>query len=176
MAHIYDITRNRPVPENNTADYLADHGIHYETWPLDVVPEVIRRRDTLPDDDHKTILSAYDSHLARLARDFGYTSHDVIVLNASVTANLEDLLINFRREHHHTEDEVRFIVDGEGIFTLIRHGDTFAVTVQAGDMLSVPAGTRHFFTLTELRRVKAIRLFQNPDGWVAIYDREEVAP
>ena len=80
------------------------------------------------------------------------------------------LLDKFNREHHHTEDEVRFVVDGHGIFTICgRSGRYFDVGVGPGDLIAVPAWTRHWFTLAEDRRIKCIRLFQDPAGWAAIY-------
>ncbi|BBP88810.1 hypothetical protein BsIDN1_24280 [Bacillus safensis] len=48
----------------------------------------------------------------------GYKAQDVISLS-DATPNLDELLLqNFKREHHHTDDEVRFIVSGHGIFAI----------------------------------------------------------
>ncbi|NMP21357.1 cupin domain-containing protein [Sulfobacillus harzensis] len=169
MAHIYDQTHQRTIPQEDQIAYLRDHGIHYEFWPVDAVPEALRRQSGLSEAEQQQVLDAFKSHLSRLAEQFGYISHDLIVLNPESTPNLEELLTNFERVHCHTEDEVRFIVDGEGVFTLTRNGDTFSVTVTPGDLISVPAGTEHYFTLTDRRNVKAIRLFQTKEGWIAIY-------
>ena len=105
----------------------------------------------------------------------GYKSQDIIVLSKA-TPGLEDLLVKFQDEHHHTEDEVRFIVDGEGVFTIKgpKDGVYFDVVLYPGDLISVPANTRHWFTLTDLRKVKAIRIFESKDGWVAVYDESEL--
>ncbi|HWQ70148.1 MAG TPA: acireductone dioxygenase, partial [Patescibacteria group bacterium] len=57
------------------------------------------------------------------------------------------------------------------IFTIRgRSGQYFDVMVGPGDLITVPAGTRHWFALAEDRRIKCIRLFQDPSGWAAIYD------
>lgn len=153
-------------------DYLADHGIFYEYWDPSILSDRLRTGLDLTETEKATIFEAFAADLDRLSKAHGYSSHDMIILNAKTTANLEDLLVNFQREHHHTEDEVRFIVDGEGVFTLTRNGERFAVTVTPGDLISVPYGTRHYFTLTNTRHVKAIRLFQSKDGWTAIYDQD----
>lgn len=173
MPQIYDHTHHANIPAESIPAYLAERGVHYEFWPVDSAPDNLRRQDRLTPEEQQQILSAFHDSIARLSQERGYISHDLIVLNPHSTANLEELLKNFERTHIHTEDEVRFIVDGEGIFTLTRNGDTFSVTVQAGDLISVPEGTPHYFTLTEVRNVKAVRLFQTKEGWVAIYQDEE---
>lgn len=173
MAKIYDRTHRTEVPTESMAAYLAEHGVHYEFWPVESAPESLRLKDRLAPEEQQQILGAFGESIARISKERGYISHDLIVLNPQSTANLEELLKNFERTHIHAEDEVRFIVDGEGIFTLTRNGDTFSVTVTAGDLISVPEGTPHYFTLTDVRNVKAVRLFQTQEGWVAIYQDEE---
>ncbi len=173
MAKIYDHTHQKDIPTESIAAYLAEHGVHYEFWPVESAPEALRLQDSLTPAEQQAILGAFGESIARISKERGYISHDLIVLNPNSTANLEELLKNFERTHIHTEDEVRFIVDGEGIFTLTRNGDTFSVTVTAGDLISVPEGTPHYFTLTDVRNVKAVRLFQTKEGWVAIYQDEE---
>lgn len=173
MPVIFDHKTNTEVPIDQQRAYLQSHGIHYEFWPVDGVPEHLRNKTALSSEEQQAILDQFQADLSRLAEQFGYISHDLIVLNPESTPNLEDLLKNFERPHRHTEDEVRFIVDGEGIFTLTREGDTFSITVTPGDLISVPEGTEHYFTLTAQRNVKAIRLFQTKEGWVAIYKDEE---
>ncbi len=176
MPKIVEQGTNREIPASDIPAYLKNHGVHYEFWPVDPAPASLRQKSGLALDEQDAILNAFKSDLERLSKQFGYISHDLIVLNPESTPNLEQLLKNFERVHRHTEDEVRFIVDGEGIFTLTRNGDTFSVTVTAGDLISVPAGTEHYFTLTETRNVKAIRLFQTKEGWVALYkDEDETA-
>lgn len=173
MPKIFDHTEKHQVPEAQIPQYLFEHGVHYEFWPVEAAPQELRAKSGLTDMEKETLLQSYQDNLNRISEQFGYISHDLIVLNPTSTSNLEELLANFERSHHHTEDEVRFIVDGEGVFTLTRGGDTFSVTVTPGDLISVPAGTEHYFTLTDQRNVKAIRLFQTKDGWVAIYRGDE---
>ncbi|MCL4520156.1 MAG: cupin domain-containing protein [Firmicutes bacterium] len=152
--------------------FLADHGVRYEYWDVSLADRALRDRATLTDAEKSALIAPFMSSLNRLAHDYGYISHDLIVLNREATANLDELLVNFQREHHHLEDEVRFILAGEGVFTLTRDGDTFSVLVTPGDLISVPAKTRHWFTLTHRLNVKAIRLFQTEGGWQAIYEAE----
>ncbi len=152
--------------------FLTNHGIFYEYWDPSVLSDRLQHGLDLSDQEKESVFECFQSDLERLSEQHGYTSHDMIILSATTTPNLEELLTNFQREHHHTEDEVRFIVDGEGVFTLTRNDERFGITVTPGDLISVPYGTRHYFTLTDKRHVKAIRLFQSKEGWTAIYDKD----
>jgi 1,2-dihydroxy-3-keto-5-methylthiopentene dioxygenase len=162
--------QGQPLEAAQGPQFLADHGVLYEHWDVSSVDSSLREQWTLSAEEQAQLVAPFHPQLERLARDYGYVSHDVIVLNRQATPNLDTMLENFQREHHHSEDEVRFIVAGEGIFTLTRNGDTFDVLVTAGDLISVPAYTRHWFTLTDRLNVKAIRLFQTQGGWQAIYE------
>ena len=90
------------------------------------------------------------------------------------TPNLDTMLAKFSKEHTHSEDEVRFILQGRGVFHIHATGpdgtDTvFAIEVGAGDLISVPIDTRHWFDLCDDRRIRAIRLFQDMSGWTPHY-------
>jgi len=143
------------------AAFLTDHGIHYEIWPLE------DRVD--PGAPAERILAAYDPEIADLKRRGGFVTADVIDVLPD-TPNLDVMLAKFAKEHTHTEDEVRFILQGRGVFH-INPGDrpVFAIEVWAGDLISVPAGTRHWFDLCQDRRIRAVRLFQDTTGWTPHY-------
>ena len=148
------------------AAFLAAHGIHYETWPL------ADRVD--PAAPAETILAAYAPEIDELKRRGGFVTADVIDVYPD-TPNLEAMLAKFNKEHTHTEDEIRFILQGRGVFH-INPGDrpVFAIEVWAGDLISVPLGTRHWFDLCGDRRIRAIRLFQDMSGWTPHYVAEGV--
>ncbi len=44
-----------------------------------------------------------------------------------------------------------------------------------GDLISVPAKTRHWFDMGPRPEFKAIRLFITPEGWVANYTGDKIA-
>jgi 1,2-dihydroxy-3-keto-5-methylthiopentene dioxygenase len=46
---------------------------------------------------------------------------------------------------------------------------------ERGDLISVPAGTRHWFDMGPAPRFTAIRLFTTPAGWVANFTGEPIA-
>jgi 1,2-dihydroxy-3-keto-5-methylthiopentene dioxygenase len=97
----------------------------------------------------------------------GYTTADVVVVHAG-TPNLPAIRAKFLREHTHTEDEVRFFVEGHGDFWFNLGGGepVLCARCEVGDLLSVPKGTRHWFDLGEPPHVKAIRVFIDASGWV----------
>ena len=143
-------------------NYLSQRGILYEQWQAAVA---------LADDaDTATVLGAYEHVLQPYMTANGYQTADVINVTPK-TPNLEALRNKFLKEHTHTEDEVRFFVDGEGAFwfNLESGEDVFCMTCQAGDLLSVPANTKHWFDLGQKNFVKAIRIFIDMSGWVPHY-------
>lgn len=143
---------------------LAALGIDYERWSLDRVP---------PDCSADDVLAAYAEEIADMKRRGGYVTADVIDVNAQ-TPNLDVMLAKFDKEHTHSEDEVRFILAGRGIFFLNIAGRVASVEVGPGDMLRVPRGTTHWFTLCEDRRIRAIRWFQDATGWTPHYTESGV--
>ncbi len=138
---------------------LAVTGIDYERWSLDRVP---------PDSSADAVLAAYAPEIDDMKRRGGYVTADVIDVNPS-TPNLEAMLARFDKEHTHDEDEVRFILSGRGVFFLELNGRIASVEVGPGDMLRVPRGTKHWFTLCEDRSIRAIRWFQDTAGWTPHY-------
>ena len=105
----------------------------------------------------------------------GYVHQDEVALRPD-TPGLDELLDKFTPEHHHDEDEVRFVLDGAGIFDVRSLDDRWMrIEVGPGDMLVVPALRHHRFFLQDSRTIRCIRLFQDPSGWVAHYRNEEGA-
>ena len=104
----------------------------------------------------------------------GYVTVDVISLNSDHPQKAE-LRAKFLDEHRHAEDEVRFFVAGRGLFTLHIDDYVYAVLCEKNDLISVPAGTPHWFDMGEHPHFVAIRLFNNPEGWVANFTGEDIA-
>ena len=143
---------------------LAALGIDYERWSLDRVGVDASAED---------VLKAYADEIDAMKRKGGYVTADVIDVNPA-TPNLDAMLAKFDKEHTHSEDEVRFILAGRGVFFLNIHGKVASVEVGPGDMLRVPRGTTHWFTLCEDRRIRAIRWFQDTTGWTPQYTESGV--
>jgi 1,2-dihydroxy-3-keto-5-methylthiopentene dioxygenase len=152
-------TNQRIEDERKIRAELAAMGIDYERWSLDRVR---------PDCSAEEVLSAYGPEIDAMKQHGGYVTADVIDVKPE-TPGLDAMLARFDREHTHSEDEVRFILAGRGIFFLHLGGKVYSVEVGPGDMLRVPKGTTHWFTLCEDRRIRAIRWFQDTTGWTPHY-------
>ena len=143
------------------AAFLASRDIEYErASPSVPLPPGAPAAD---------VLAAYASKIAELSARGGYVTADVIDVFPD-TPNLDAMLQKFKTEHWHDEDEVRFIIEGRGVFHIHPpNGPVFAIEVEAGDLIRVPRGTHHWFDLCQERRIRAIRLFQDPSGWTPHY-------
>jgi len=157
------------IPADNTTltdqaavtAFLATRGIDYERWSPD--------HPIAPDAPPEAVLTAYAREIESLKSRGGYTTADVIDVKPE-TPNLSAMLAKFNREHWHDEDEVRFIIEGRGLFHVhVPNEPVFAIEVEAGDLIRVPRGTRHWFDLCAERRIRAIRLFQDTSGWTPHY-------
>ncbi|MGG4167303.1 cupin domain-containing protein [Rossellomorea vietnamensis] len=155
--------------QEDVVKYLNEQGVIYEHWNIEKLDESLRDRYALTEDDKEAILSTFKEEIEDISARRGYQARDVISLSDS-TPNLEELLKNFQQEHHHTDDEVRFIVNGHGVFVIQgRDGDFFEVHLNPGDLISVPENIRHYFTLSDDKKVVAVRIFVTQEGWVPIY-------
>jgi 1,2-dihydroxy-3-keto-5-methylthiopentene dioxygenase len=146
---------------NQITAYLASCGIDYEKWAPR--PAITKEASS------EEILKAYTAEIEQLKLRGGYVTADVIDVSPD-TAGLDEMLAKFNREHWHDEDEVRFIIDGHGLFHIHpRGGPVISIEVEAGDLIRVPRGTWHWFNLCTDRRIRAIRLFQDMAGWAPHY-------
>src|SRR5215204_2115056 len=117
---------------------LSIHGIDYERWtPSHPISD---------DASSAAILDAYSREIEALKERGGYVTADVMDVSAT-TPGLDAMLAKFNREHWHDEDEVRFIIDGRGLFHVNAGGTVFVLEVGKGDLIRVPRGTHHWFDL-----------------------------
>lgn len=141
---------------------LAPTGVEIEQWRADA---------TLPAGAGDTdILAAYADDVARL-KARGYPTVDVVRLTPDHPQRAE-MRAKFLSEHVHAEDEVRFFVEGAGLFYIRAGGTVYALECTQGDLIVLPAGTRHWFDTGERPFFTAIRLFTTPEGWVGDFTGE----
>ena len=150
--------------ESEIRSTLAGLGIDYERWDLSRVSA---------DAPAEAVLSAFAAEIDDMKQRGGYTTADIIDVNPQ-TPGLDTMLARFDKEHTHSEDEVRFTLAGRGIFFLHFAGKVVSVEVGPGDLLRVPRGTTHWFTLCEDRRIRAVRWFQDTTGWTPHYTESGV--
>ena len=143
--------------------FLDLRGIVHERWSAD--------RDLPSGATNEHVLAAYDYLLKPLMDKGGYQTADVVSVDGN-TPNLPGIREKFCREHTHSEDEVRVFVEGQGFFWFHKEGrddEVFALLCERGDLISVPANTKHWFDLGDPPKVRAIRIFTDQAGWVPHY-------
>jgi 1,2-dihydroxy-3-keto-5-methylthiopentene dioxygenase len=145
---------------------LASAGVRFEQWqpqaPLPV------------EADPEAILTTYAKEIDRLKAEGGYVTADVIRMHPDHPQRTE-LRQKFLAEHIHKEDEVRFFVEGQAVFYLHLGDRVYATLCTAGDLIGVPANTPHWFDMGEAPHFAAIRIFCNPEGWVAHFTDSPIA-
>ena len=157
----------RVVTERSAiASELGAMGIEFEQWECDA--------PLGPDADEATILAAYGESVSRVKSRGGFTTADVIGLTPD-HPDKGALREKFLSEHIHSEDEVRFFIEGSGLFYLHLGEVVVGIECTQGDYLSVPANTRHWFDMGPDPAFRCIRFFTNPEGWVAKYTGDEIA-
>jgi 1,2-dihydroxy-3-keto-5-methylthiopentene dioxygenase len=116
--------------------------------------------------------AARSATIEKIKRERGYVDEDFIALTPE-TPNLETICAKFDKEHFHTEDEVRFVVEGDGIFDVRDGTDRWIrIEVTEGDIIVIPARKYHRFFLTDRKQIRCMRLFANHDGWTPLYRSE----
>jgi 1,2-dihydroxy-3-keto-5-methylthiopentene dioxygenase len=131
------------------AHTLERHGVHFQHLGLDP--------------------ATYQPVLDALKSRSGYVTQDEVQLSKA-TPNLDVVMKKFDDEHTHADDEIRFVLAGEGVFDIRDHEDRMIrVVVEAGDLIVVPAGVNHRFELTAQCHIHCVRLFKDEAGWVPQY-------
>jgi 2,3-diketo-5-methylthio-1-phosphopentane phosphatase len=142
--------------------FFNERNLFFDQWKCDAT-----FNDTSTQEE---ILEAYSKDLNPFMSLGGYETADVISMN-SLTENYDAIRTKFLAEHTHSEDEIRFFVDGQGIFWFhLENEPVFNLLCEKGDLISVPAGTKHWFDAGISHPfVKAIRIFIDMSGWVPEY-------
>ena len=145
---------------------LSAAGVRFERWQAD--------RDIAADTDSESIIAAYRDEIDALVNEEGYQAYDVVSMNPDHPQKHE-FRQKFLAEHTHSEDEVRFFVRGHGLFVMHIDDRVYALLCEKDDLISVPANTRHWFDMGPNPVFTAIRLFNNPEGWVANFTGDDIA-
>ncbi len=161
-----------PEPEpllstSNTAQISAElktRGIKFQRWPSKPELEHEARQEQ--------ILEAYASLIASVKEHENYQTVDVMRVGSDRPNT--SLRQTFLQEHQHAEDEVRFFVDGCGLFSLHINNEVLQVRCEANDWITIPAGTMHWFDMGANPNYCVIRFFKNSGGWVASYTDDPI--
>jgi 1,2-dihydroxy-3-keto-5-methylthiopentene dioxygenase len=145
---------------------LGEIGVRFERWQAGAAVR--------PGDPPEAVIAAYRGDIDRLIAAEGYQSVDVVSLDAS-HPDKAALRRKFLAEHTHAEDEVRFFVAGQGLFSLHVGVRVYEVLCTRGDLIGVPAGATHWFDMGPNPHFVAIRIFNNPEGWAARVTGSDIA-
>ena len=150
--------------------HLHSFGVVFEQWstPAPVLDDI--------ELDARTphILETFKTEISRIQKEGGYSTVDVVSLSNDHPKKTA-LREMFIKEHTHSEDEVRFFVSGSGLFVFHFAPTVILLKTQAGDFISVPKNTHHWFDMGSEPNFTCIRFFSNQEGWVANYTGSEIS-
>ena len=145
---------------------LQQIGVRFEQWQAG--------KPIAAGDAPDVVLDASRADIDRIVAEKGFRTVDVVSI-APDNPNREDMRKKFLSEHFHKEDEVRFFVDGSGLFTLHVGERVYEIRCEKGDLIGVPDSTLHWFDMGPEPRFVAIRFFTEPDGWVGHFTESGMA-
>lgn len=145
---------------------LKHYDVEFERWDASI---------NLNDDaDQDEVKAAYQTSIDTLNEKYGFQSVDVVALRPDNSQKAE-FRQKFLAEHTHADFEIRFFVDGSGLFYLHVDNKVLLLLCEKGDLISVPANTTHWFDMGENPNFKCIRLFTTEDGWVGDFTESDIA-
>ena len=148
------------------ASLLASHGVLYEQWQANQVLSA--------DAGQEEVIAAYDAQITALRDKYDIQSVDVVALRPD-NPKKEEFRQKFLSEHTHADFEIRFFVDGSGLFYLHMNNRVYLMLCEKGDLITVPANTTHWFDMGANPDFKCIRLFTVADGWVGDFTGSDIA-
>ena len=172
---VWDET-NPTTPELQTRDLdtilgvLSPIGVRFSRWDLKPLSD---------DPSQDEILATYKSEIDAVNAEQGYTLVDALKILPESTPDYatvaKDSRVKFLDEHQHDDDEDRFFARGTGVFYLRVGGKVNAVFCEAGDVISVPANTTHWFDMGTHPEYISVRFFHDDDGWVGNFTGSGIA-
>lgn len=165
--HENDSSRRETFTDFDTiAGKLGQVGVQLRRWEAN--------RPLSPDAGQEEVLAAYKEDVEHLNEQYSFQSVDVISLRPDDPKKGE-MRQKFLNEHTHDDFEVRFFVDGQGLFYLHIGAMVYMILCTRGDLISVPAHITHWFDMGANPDFKCIRFFTTPDGWMGNFTGSDIA-
>ncbi|KAJ2810856.1 1,2-dihydroxy-3-keto-5-methylthiopentene dioxygenase [Coemansia furcata] len=140
---------------------LHDSGIPVSIEDLNAINVQYQQLEGTLDEQMKVI--------EQLCVERSYKNRDEIHINRELLKDYDAKIKTFFTEHIHEDEEIRFIIDGSGFFDVRDKLDRWVrIHVVQGDLLIVPAGIYHRFTLDTQNNIRAMRLFKEDPQWTPI--------
>ncbi|KAI4226278.1 MAG: hypothetical protein L6R40_008298 [Gallowayella cf. fulva] len=151
--------------DNITSDQREDHD---SGRPVD--PEYLSRLGVLY--HYCPSLDAVNA----IASERSYKNRDEIIVSPEKMGSAyEDKMKVFFNEHLHEDEEIRYVLDGEGFFDVRSIEDEWVrIRLEKGDLIILPAGIYHRFTTDNQNYIKAMRLFKDEPKWTPLNRAPEV--
>ncbi|KAI4223045.1 MAG: hypothetical protein L6R36_005715 [Xanthoria steineri] len=151
--------------DNTVGDQREDHDSGRS-----VDPEYLSKLGVLY--RHCPSIEAVDS----IASERSYKNRDEIIVSLEKMGSAyEDKVKAFFKEHLHEDEEIRYILDGEGFFDVRSIDDEWVrIRLMKGDLIILPAGIYHRFTTDSKNYIKAMRLFKDEPKWTPLNRAPEV--
>ncbi|MCE7006204.1 cupin [Kibdelosporangium philippinense] len=150
---------------------LKQLGVRFDRWP------VVAGLAAEPSSE--SVLAAYEAYVSQVIESEGYVYVDALHMTPADTPEWTSAALEARQkflaEHTHDDDEDRFFARGSGVFYLHVDGKVYGVLCEAGDLLSVPANTTHWFDMGTRPDYVAIRFFHDDEGWVGNFTGNHLA-
>jgi 1,2-dihydroxy-3-keto-5-methylthiopentene dioxygenase len=114
-----------------------------------------------------------DPKLKAIRKVRGYSYEDLISVSPETLPGYDEKIKSFYEEHIHSDEEIRYVLDGSGYFDVRDMEDRWIrIATKKGDMIVLPEGIYHRFTLDEGNYIKALRLFVGEPVWTP-YNRPQ---
>ncbi|XP_004526108.1 1,2-dihydroxy-3-keto-5-methylthiopentene dioxygenase [Ceratitis capitata] len=108
-----------------------------------------------------------DALLKQIREDRNYSYEDEVTIAKDTLPDFEAKLKTFYTEHLHTDEEIRLVLDGSGYFDVRDEADKWIrIEVDKNDLIIIPAGIYHRFTLDMKNYIKAKRYFVGEPIWL----------
>ena len=152
--------------QKEIAAHLRAIGVRFEQWEA--------LQPLTSSSSSEEIQEAYRTDIDRLKEENGFQSVDVLRMSPDHPKKGE-LRQKFLNEHTHDEPEVRFFVEGSGLFFLHVEGRVYSVLCEKGDLISIPQNDRHWFDMGIDPLFTAIRFFTRTEGWIAHFTGDPIS-